>query len=83
VVTCEIETTAEARSLVVSLSLPMSCTVAASGTSVQLYDGGEALAELSDRRLVERLLVCIGRKHTYTAVLRYEHGRLVADINGS
>jgi hypothetical protein len=47
---------------------------------VVLLSRGEAVAELTEPRMIERIALCIRREHAYQGVLRREDGRLVADI---
>ena len=82
VISCETNTRSPAIALVDPLQLPISCSVKAVGRRVLLYSNDQALAELSDRALVERLVVCIRRGFDYRGVLRREEGRVIADVIG-
>jgi len=82
VVVCAIDATSPARALSRNLQPPLSCTVVARDGRVELTARGEAVAELTDLPMIERLVICIRRKNEYQAILRLEDGRLVADIAG-
>lgn len=82
VVVCEIDMTTPARALSEDLQLPLACAVMARDGSVVLTSRGEAVAELTDPPIIERLALCMRRENEYEAVLRRHEGRLVADIVG-
>lgn len=82
IVTCEIAVTSPALALTDELALPASCSVEVRGGHVLLISASDAIAEITDPTLTERLLICIRRQNRYEAVLRKQHDELVADISG-
>lgn len=82
VVTCELRVNAAARALESALALPMTCGVERLDATVVLTNDGRSVAEVVDGDLVERLIVCMARDNSYTAVLRRHSSGLQAEIWG-
>lgn len=67
IVTCELHVNTAAKELVPALVLPMTCGVDHLDANVVLIEDGRSVAEVADRDLVERLIVCMARGNSYTA----------------